>query len=599
MKEGIIYNPINDKSPQGACRAGGEVCYTLKISHIHSADEVFLILIDDLDNSVKRIKMPIVSDADGCYTFKATLTYENAGLFWYYFEVRFKGGKYFLCKTKSFDAEPTAEVRESWAQIVYKTEPKTNKAFQSGVMYHIFVDRFKKSGTVISKNSMVLRKDWGGEITENSTDFIKINKECFGGNLQGITNKLDYIKKLGVSTIFLSPIFDAYSYHKYDVADFEHIDTMLGGEEAFDALIKTAKAQGINILLDGVFNHVGSDSIYFNKLNRFKSQGAYQSKQSKYYDWFTFEEFPDKYSSWWSIDTLPQFNESNVKLQEYMAGVNGIITKYMKKGILGYRLDVADELTDPFLDKICKRTRVNKADAIILGEVWEDAATKIAYDKRRHYFSGVQLNSVMNYPLKNAILEFVCKGNAEALQEAFYLIHDHYPLYVQRNLMNFLGTHDTKRILTVLDEAAKERGDNATAINMLKIASAIQYCAMGVPAVFYGDEVGVHGGEAPFCRVCFPWGAEDKNILAWYKKLGNLRSGEIFAAGDCKVILAHSGVFIFERTYKKQRIIIAANSGQEEFLLNLSAPFTDFETEKIVKDSVTIKPLQFFILKSS
>lgn len=590
----FIYNPLRNKTPVGPSQAGTSVTYTVKVIRNNPCDRVFFMLMDDSDNTLKKIKMPLISrDTEFC-TYQVTVDYVKAGLFWYYFQLGHGEHTWYLCKTKLFDAEPMPNVGESYAQLIYEKPFIVNKQFNSGVIYHIFVDRFRKAGEIEAKEGIILRKDWGGSITKNTTDFLIINKEHFGGNIPGIIEKLPYIKSLGTNTIMLSPVFESSSYHKYDTADLENVDRMFGGNIALKNLVSEAKKLDIQVLLDGVFNHVGSDSIYFNKLGTYDSVGAYQSPKSKYYDWFVFNSYPDSYSSWWGIDTLPQFNESNADLQKFVTGPGGIIEKHMKTGILGFRLDVADELTDAFLDKICACVRKQKADAIIMGEVWEDAATKLSYNKRRAYFSGKQLNSVMNYPLKNGIIDFLMRKDAEGLASVFCMLKDHYPREVAYNLMNFLGTHDTKRILTIL----RENNSDDHAFKMLKIATVLMYCSPGVPAIFYGDEVGVIGGEAPFCRVCFPWGKEDKVTLAWYRKLGELRSKEILISGDCNVLFAHNGVFIMERRLGNDRVIVAANCSCEDFRLNLESQMTDFESGKIVKDSTILKAYDFVILSN-
>ena len=590
----FIFNPIYNKSPRGPSLAGDSVTYTLQIAKTVHCDNVFFFLIDDKTNKGVKTKIPLYSCDDKYYTYQMTITYPNAGLYWYYFEIENDGGNFFLCKTYLFDVRPMPGPMASFAQLVNEKESKADKSYNQGITYHIFVDRFKKSGTVTNRPGMILRKDWGGEITKNSKDFLVINQECFGGNLQGIIDKLPYIKSLGTNTIFLSPIFESNSYHKYNVANYEEVDSMFGGWEAFCRLIAEAQKFDMKILLDGVFNHAGSDSIYFNKLGRYKTIGAYQSKKSPYYDWFMFEDFPDKYSSWWKIDTLPQFNEESDSLQQYFTGPKGILDKYISSGILGFRLDVVDEIFDPFLNKICKRIKQTNPSALIVGEVWEDAATKIAYDRRRHYFNGHQLDAVMNYPLKNAILDFVKDGRAENVASVFFMLKDHYPINVQNNLMNFLGTHDTIRILTLLKQK-----DSNKAVQLLKIASAIQYCSPGVPAVFYGDEAGVEGGDAPFCRVCYPWDNQNKEILNWYKKLGALRGESVFVDGECNVLLAHNGVIVFERKNKTTRIVVCANCGPDDFQLDVKNPMVNFETGKTVKDFVLLAQNDFVILKEN
>lgn len=178
------------------------------------------------------------------------------------------------------------------------------------------------------------------------------NNRFYGGTLLGIIDKLEYIRSLGVDTIYLSPIFDAASNHKYDTADYMSVDSMFGGEKAFKALIKKAHEYGIGIILDGVFNHTGSDSIYFNKYGHYKTLGAYQSKKSKYYSWYDFKNYPDEYTAWWGIDILPRIHPDKPDCRKYFVGKDGVIAKYASMGIDGFRLDVADELSDDFIAEI-------------------------------------------------------------------------------------------------------------------------------------------------------------------------------------------------------------------------------------------------------
>jgi glycosidase len=540
--------------------------------------------------------MPIVSCKDGYYVFRAGIQFPTAGLFWYHFEIKNDAYTVLLNKTPLFDAEPLGYLNSSYCQNVYKKESRVSPDYRSGAMYHIFVDRFCRGAgdTKPASAGGVMRKDWGGDMTKNTHDFVKINREFFGGNLYGVIEKLPYIADLGVKTIYLSPIFQSSSYHRYDTRDFARVDEMLGGDVALRDLIAGAKKHGIGIILDGVFNHIGKDSEIF--------KSACASKTSPYYDWFEFTHYPDKYSCWWGIDTLPQFNEACAAMQKYIAGDGGIVQKYMKMGIAGFRLDVVDEITDPFLDNICARIKAENPSAVIIGEVWEDAAVKVAYDKRRHYFAGGQLDGVMNYPLKNAVIDFVTNGNAEGLASVFYTLRDHYPVAVQNNLMNFLGTHDTKRILSVLGGAGKNggKGDGAVAFNLLKIASAVQYMAVGVPSIFYGDEAGIgqngYGvGDAPFSRVCMPWEHENRDTIAWYKKLGILRKKKMFDGGDCNVIFCGTGVFVFERVYKNERAVFAGNCGRDDFQINLKNPMRDFETDEIINDNIILPPNTFKI----
>ena len=585
------FNPVYNKYPQGPSKVNQEVIYNLKIAKgINSTSAVFNYCYDFEED--KKVVMQ-QKDLGEEIEYSVKISFDKPGLYWYYFEVYQDKHKFYLQKTNSFDVEPTGELINKFQQLVYEKEMKVDPSYKGGVMYHIFVDRFRKEGVVKPRLDLVLRDDWGGEITKNSTDFLKINKECFGGNLKGIEKKLDYLKSLNVSTIYLSPIFEANSYHKYNTADYSKIDSMLGTEKDFISLINKAKQKGMKIILDGVFNHTGSDSVYFNRYNNYKEIGAYQSEKSKYYKWFQFDEFPNKYSSWWGIESLPQIKKGNEDFAKFISNRKGIIDKYMKMGILGFRLDVVDELLQNTLNHICNGIRRTKKDAIILGEVWEDASNKIAYDERKKYFLGDELNSVMNYPIKDSIINYVCTNNCNLLKNSLFMILDHYPKEVQNSLMNILGTHDTARIFSILLNRSKN--DEKLAIKLLKIATLIQYTIMGVPCVFYGDEQGLQGQEAPFCRVCFPWNKQNKLLKNWYILLGNLRKNPVFANGDLSILCADNAVFGFERSVGNKKIIIYTNCSENIQKINLKNKYINYLTKKSANKNYILQPYSFAI----
>ena len=589
------FNPIYNKLPGGPTLEKKPVQYELKIAKLIGSTAVNFVYCPDFTEDKIVVPMEVVKEDDDYLTYKVELKYNSSGLYWYYFEVFQNEHKFYLQKTPDFEVEPVGEIEHKFEQLVCKTTSKAVDTFKGGIMYHIFVDRFNKVGKVKPREDLVLRNDWGGDLTKNTEDFLLLNKECFGGNLKGIEKKLPYLKSLNVSTIYLSPIFESNSYHKYNTANYENIDSMLGSEEDFVSLIKKAKQEDIRIVLDGVFNHTGADSKYFNKFGHYDTVGAYQSKKSPYYNWYTFDNYPDSYSCWWGIDTLPQIKDNNQSFSKYIAGKGGIIEKYMKMGILGFRLDVVDELDEKTLLAICKAARGVKPNCLLIGEVWEDASNKIAYDTRRHYFNGNQLDSVMNYPLKDAIIDYVTTGNSTNLRNTIYMLKDHYPKEIRDSLMNILGTHDTERIATVLDRCAKEnqRGDW---VKLLKIASLLQYTVMGVPCVFYGDEQGVFGGKAPFCRVCFPWNKENKTIKNWYEFLGRLRKHIAFKHGVLNVLKSEGSLFGFERVVSNRKVLIYANAGSEAKTIELDGIYTNYETAKQVKGKVKVLPFKYLIL---
>ena len=435
------------------------------------------------------------------------------------------------------------------------------------------------------RDGFVYRDDWGGKITKNTSDRTALNYEVFGGNLKGVIDKLDYLKSIGVTTIYLSPIFMAPSNHKYDTSDYSTIDPMFGDQKTLQELIIQAEERNIGIILDGVFNHIGSDSIYFNKDKHFDSVGAYNSKDSKYYDWFQFNKWPDDYNSWWGIKTLPSVNQNNKELQSY---ISSIIKKYMTMGLQGFRLDVVDEIHHDMLTNICNSIYAVKKDALIIGEVWEDASTKISYGFRRGYFLGEELNSVMNYPLKEALLNYVLTGNCDDFYYVYEMIENNYPNYVKHNLMNLVGSHDTRRIFSILNE----KDDS---IALLKIISGLQFTFYGLPSIFYGDEVGIQEDAPDFSRKCYPWGNENLEILNWYKMLAKIRKYKVFKDGKMEVIKARSKEIVFKRIKDKETILVIANLDIDDYVYNDGNKYKSLIDDKI-KENIVVGNKQIDIL---
>lgn len=501
------------------------------------------------------------------------------GLFYYQFIFRYDRGVTFTDSVDNVSFRLTGEEGSRFRMLVYQKDFTTPDWFKGGVMYQIFVDRFfKGDGAVGTRDDVIINEDWENGIpqyAEKNGDPLK-NNMFFGGNLWGVAEKLPYLKELGVTAVYLCPIFKAYSNHKYDTGDYETVDGMFGGDAAFDNLISKANEYGIRVILDGVFNHTGDDSRYFNRYKSYGEGGAYNSETDPYYAWYTFKHWNEDYESWWGIEILPRLNHGCPECRHYFTGSDGIARKYIDRGIGGWRLDVADELNDSFLDEL--RVTVKQAsdgEALIIGEVWENAADKSAYGKRRRYLRGAQLDSVMNYPLKNALIDYVRYGDAEFLDATLTEIWSSYPEPVCHELMNIVGTHDTERILTVLggedgvgktnrelSEMRLDKNSRFTAVRMLKEITAIQFTVYGVPSIYYGDEVGLEGYHDPFCRRPFPWGRMDGDILNHYKILGAIRAEYgALKAGKYRPLAAVRGLFAFERSDCEQRIVTASNSG--------------------------------------
>lgn len=457
-----------------------------------------------------------------------------------------------------------------------------------GVIYHIFVDRFNRGGDVSVREGARLVQDWGDVIPEYP-DYpgapLK-NNTFYGGTLWGIIDKLDYIASLGTKAIYLSPVFKSVSNHKYDTADYMSVDEMFGGDGALRELVSKASYYGIGIILDGVFNHTGADSIYFNKYGSFSSLGAYQSKESPYYRWFDFESYPDKYTAWWGIEILPRINPDIPSCRDYFVGTDGVIDKYSKMGVFGFRLDVVDELSDSFVKDIKSTLNSNNKGSILYGEVWEDASNKIAYGKRKSYYLGDELDGVMNYPLRTGIIDYIRNKNTDKLRYALSDVINNAPKRIANMQMNLLGTHDTERILTVLGGESSRGKSNSylstkrmtkkeRELAKLRLMSAYTVLSTlpGIPTIFYGDEAGLEGYHDPFNRMPYPWGREDFDLIDHYKKLGTVRSqNEVYKEGCFKLIYLSDSLLIFMRYDDSSCYFTIYNNSNESISVKLSTP---------------------------
>ena len=587
MNNMAYFDPLLFKCPKGTVTKGTEVSFKLKVKEGCSPKEVYLMVKDDVEQDYYYHKMICNENS-----YTKTISFEKSGHYWYNFKLVFNDYSVFVSKTYDSHSYISYDKGEDFSQQVLEEEYVSTDSMQGGIIYQIFVDRFCRVGDVKTKEPLVLREDWGGKIKKNTSNPILINEEIFGGNFKGITSKLDYLKELGVTVIYMCPISEAYSNHKYDTADYMTIDEMFGGEDDFKELVQKAKEKDIQIVIDGVYNHTGSDSIYFNKKGRYGELGAYQSKDSKYYKWFDFIKFPDVYESWWGINTLPSVNGNCSEFQEYIAGKNGVIEKFMNLGVSGIRLDVVDELSNDFVKKISNKVKEFGKDKVIMGEVWEDAGTKIAYSSRRKYFVENQLNSVMNYPVKESLLNYIRTGEPYELVSTIRMIQNNYPKVVQDNLMNFLTTHDTVRFRSELENITA--GDNKKADCLMKMASAICYTMVGVPSIFYGDEYGMKNNDGS-SRGCFDWENYQNEIYEWFKHLAKIRKLSVMKDGDINILLAKRGKFVYERVNENERVIVATNLFGEDLRLRLNGEFESFITgEKVT--SVIVKNNKFEIL---
>ena len=522
--------------------------------------------------------------------FTVALTITTTGLYRYYFPA---DNENFYAA----DALTAARTGEKWTLIAYDDVYDSPNWLYGGIIYQIFPDPFNIGGErKKTKSDMIYRDDWGGTpVYKPNENGIVENRDMFGGNFEGIADKLEYLASLGVTLIYLNPVFESYSNHKYDTANYALTDSDFGSLRDLALLTAKAEKYGIRIILDGVFSHTGSDSIYFNKNGRFSALGAFNSPQSPYYEWYNFQNYPDRYDCWWGIKTLPSVNENNVSFNNYICGDDGVVARYMNMGIAGWRIDVADELPDEFLENITAAAKKADSRALILGEVWENAATKYSYGKLRHYFCGKQLDSVMNYPLKNAVIEFIKTGSVNAVDFVVRRLINDYPKRVVDALMNIIDTHDTVRALTEFGEfddvSTKDKRsaavikNYAAAVKKLKQAAVLQYFLPGVPSLYYGDEAGMYGFEDPFNRRCYPWGKEDGELIAFYRRMGRVRrsNADILSSGEYERIPSARSVYAFKRISGAGTLSIIVNASAADCVLPVRS--LDLLSEKQI-DSV-------------
>ena len=508
------------------------------------------------------------------------------------------------------DASVKNTIQISVSEFIY---PAPERYF-GGIIYHIFVDRFAKgTHNVPLKAGSRIEENWENgipEYPEYPGAYVE-NNIFYGGTLYGVAERLDYLATLGVSLIYLSPIFDAYSNHKYDTSDYMQVDEMFGGSEALQFLISEAKKRNIGIILDGVFNHTGSDSIYFNKKGTYPSLGAYQSQESPYFSWYEFQEHPDSYTCWWGIPILPRIHPDREDCRKFFLGIGGVIEKYARMGIAGFRLDVADELSDNFIAGIKRVLCENNPEALLYGEVWEDASNKVSYGIQKQYYLGKELDGVMNYPLRKALLSYVLTHDPSELFYVFNEVYSNTPKRILDAQMNLLGTHDTERILTALAGEHKANTSNAElckkhmsaedrmlGIRRLKMLYTVVATLPGLPMIYYGDEVGLEGYSDPFNRMPYPYGREDKDLLSHYVKIGSVRrENSVYKSGNFLLLSLTGSHLIFLREEEPYVYITVLNQSDHSLIISFSEQSEDLLTNQKETKFIT-SPISATIIKT-
>lgn len=616
---------LNYKSIFGAVKQFETCRFTIRLSKDIVPDFPPVLVLFRTGFKERFLNMNIVDeedDGDGSIAYTTEYNARYSDVHYYYFSYTLHGTRHYIKKVNCHYGG--IDNGDLFQLTVYSNTYETPDFLKGGVMYQIFPDRFCKSGKIHENipEGRVIRDDWGG------TPYYKPdhnghvwNNDYFGGDFAGIQSKLPYLYDLGVTCIYLNPIFESHENHRYNTADYMKADPLLGTNDEFEELCKEAEKYGISIILDGVFSHTGADSVYFNKFGRYPEPGAFQSRDSKYYDWYTFINYPNVYEAWWGIDTLPNVCENNESYTEFICGDDGVLRYWLSKGAAGFRLDVADELPDQFLRNLRRSVKDYDQDKIVIGEVWEDASNKESYGVKRRYLLGNQLDSVMNYPFREAIINFVKGGSPKDFIFSVMTIIENYPKPTIDVLMNFVSTHDIERAINRLggencDDKSKDwmserrltSEQYSHGKNLLKAAMALMYFLPGVPSIYYGDEAGLQGYKDPFNRRCYPWGNEDKELIEYVselsrirKQIPNLKDGRVYFVIN-EVEDNDSRLIVFTRTGKDRDYIFFINrSGDSVQLANISKILFRFSNimrfhGEFENDILTIKPYGYSII---
>lgn len=584
------------KAPFGGVNPGQQVRFFAE-THRQDIDIFLRLWVDDHEVMITGRRI------DGGVEFYYTP--EHTGIVWYYFVIYApEGCKYYSGhggEGQMYDYPP-----DSYQLTVYRQDYATPEWFRSGVTYQIFPDRFFRPGEVLG---LERHRELGHRVRVHESwseapDYLPLPgqkhyspMDFFGGNLWGVAEKLPYIASLGVNCIYLNPIVLSDSNHRYNTADYMEVDPMLGGNEALSHLAARAREYGIRLMLDGVFSHTGDDSVYFDRYGKFGG-GACSDPASPYREWYSFREYPTKYRSWWGFETLPEVEEMTPSYMEFIASV---LKRYADDGVTSWRLDVADELPDEFIEYIRARVKENDPEGVLLGEVWEEASNKQAYGHRRRYVDGSELDSVMGYPFRSAMIDFFLERiDGADLADRLLCLMENYPRPFYYAHLNLMGSHDEVRPVTAL-AGAPRRGDMPReqqaevafspeemeyARNRFMLAAAIQYTMPGVPCLYYGDEAGLYGMADPFNRGTYPWGHEDTDLVKYFQALGQARRtlpgltrvGCAMWGGGNVFALCRHGVLTIVNRGKKTRLALDAGAFAGDMEAELEGSYRDLLT---------------------
>lgn len=516
--------------------------------------------------------------------FETTIDLETRAVYYYHFICRVNGYFKNNKKGKYFDEKDMAQ-GESLKLSVNFEAPDWAKG---AIMYHIFVDRYRKGREeeLPEMSHRAVHKDWNEEMVIGPDSNGIWNADFYGGDLKGIEDTLDYIKSLGVTVLYLSPVVWSQSNHRYDTADYMNVDPYAGCNENLKTLCDAAHRKGMRVVLDAVFNHTGNDSKYFNEYGSFPNIGAFQSTDSEYAKFYKkhYENGQVKYDYWWGMPNLPVCDGSSLEWINFITGEGGVIDHWFSLGIDGVRLDVADELSDEFIELIRIAVKRNKPDGFILGEVWKNPMRM----GRGYIESGKGMDSVMNYSLVDALIRYFKYGDVDKLAYIIKDIMAEYPKDTINTLMNFTSTHDITRAINLFATYDfQECGEWAWNPN----SSDLEWCKNfkltpeqykygrevyeayvfalafmpGILSIFYGDEVGLQGMGNLANRKPYPWGHRDKKLLEFFRYIGRIRNGESFLKeADLNVVDITKDYFMFERLGEEDKVLVTVNRTDED-----------------------------------
>ena len=603
--DGLGHDSRNDlyRVPGGAITTGSPVYLRFRTYH-NDVEDVTVRVWDTAANGQTLYQMQLVAsvagDPYGYDYWQATIPARSEPtVLWYRFIVRDGTDTDYYDDDNLFDGGWGAVYDDSpdysFQIDVYLPDFSTPDWMKNAVVYQIFPDRFAngniKNDPASTDPSVygntVVNNDWG-DLPEGfcrayvgeTCDEGPLGRDFFGGDLQGIIDNLDYLQHLGVTALYLNPIFSAPSNHGYDTTDYMRIDSYYGTQGTFQKLVEEAEVRGMHIILDGVFNHTSSDSLYFDKNSRYPQLGAYESQDSRYYSWYTFYDWPDSYNSWWGFDTLPVVTEVQA-VRDFIYGVDRSVGRWwLMQGAGGWRLDVAGDKSHSWWEEFRPRIKDANDNAIIIGEFWDDAS---------EWVLGDELDTSMNYRFRRALLGFINGDtsdpnqgfvpglNVDQFDNALHSIQEDYPAPAFETLMNLVDSHDTQRILWALTPGERNRADKefnptnlAEGKARQRLLAILQMTLPGAPTIYYGDEVALTGDSDPDDRRTYPWGSQDITMLAHYQLLTGLRNANSFLrTGSYDRLWTHNadGTYAYGRKDLSGAAVVAVNKDTVEHTL--------------------------------